>query len=133
MCKGLSADERNRLFGALSVVQALSSQIAGPSLFALVYMNTVATFPSAIFFVAVGLVAFACILLTFVRIPDHKNSVGTPSPASEDEESRSAYADSRSTSPMPDLGREVTLVELGSEEDVNAVRGRKGRVEGENA
>ncbi|KAI5899598.1 MFS general substrate transporter [Schizophyllum commune H4-8] len=125
--------EAGKLFGALSVVQALSSQIAGPSLFALVYMNTVATFPSAIFFVAVGLVAFACILLIFVRIPDHKNSVGTPSPASEDEESRSAYADSRSTSPMPDLGREVTLVELGSEEDLNAVRGRKGQVGGETA
>ncbi|TRM62597.1 hypothetical protein BD626DRAFT_569746 [Schizophyllum amplum] len=39
--------EAGKLFGAISVVQALSSQIAGPSMFALVYMNTVATFPAA--------------------------------------------------------------------------------------
>ncbi|KAL1742393.1 major facilitator superfamily domain-containing protein, partial [Schizophyllum fasciatum] len=55
--------EAGKLFGALSVVQALSSQILGPSMFALVYMNTVATFPNAIFLLAVGLVASACLFL----------------------------------------------------------------------
>ncbi|KAJ3573787.1 hypothetical protein NP233_g2219 [Leucocoprinus birnbaumii] len=42
--------ESGRLFGALSVLQALGSQILGPSLYGFVYVKTVATYPMMIFF-----------------------------------------------------------------------------------
>ncbi|KDR68702.1 hypothetical protein GALMADRAFT_256506 [Galerina marginata CBS 339.88] len=61
--------EIGRLFGALSVIQALCSQILGPSLFGLVYMKTVATYPRTIFFVAVAAVTVSFFLLSFVRLP----------------------------------------------------------------
>lgn len=58
--------ESGRLFGALSVIQALSSQIVGPALFGFVYMATVASIPSAIFglsalFLTVSFV-FSCLV-----------------------------------------------------------------------
>lgn len=61
--------ESGKLFGALSVVSALSSQILGPAIYGLVYMKTVATMPRAIFFLSVASVSIPFILLTFVRIP----------------------------------------------------------------
>ncbi|TFK36324.1 major facilitator superfamily domain-containing protein [Crucibulum laeve] len=68
--------ESGRLFGALSVIQALCSQILGPSLYGLVYARTVATFPRAIFFVSVGTITASFILLTFVRLPMYKHGSG---------------------------------------------------------
>jgi hypothetical protein len=90
-CVALAVYKRNggtesgRLFGALSVVQALwsvpnfvghaeidllrSSQIIGPSLFGLVYASTVAWFPQGIFFVSAIslLIAFLCLFI--IRVP----------------------------------------------------------------
>ncbi|EKM82440.1 hypothetical protein AGABI1DRAFT_68063 [Agaricus bisporus var. burnettii JB137-S8] len=70
--------ETGRLFGALSVLQSLGSQILGPSLFAFIYMKTVATYPRTIFFVAVGAVVVSATLLAFVRLPnEHDHSHAT--------------------------------------------------------
>ncbi|PPQ91426.1 hypothetical protein CVT25_014314 [Psilocybe cyanescens] len=61
--------EFGRLFGALSVVQALCSQIIGPALYGFVFINTVNFFPSAIFYVTTFSVSASFILLAFVRLP----------------------------------------------------------------
>ncbi|KAF9246164.1 major facilitator superfamily domain-containing protein [Melanogaster broomeanus] len=58
-----------KLFGALSVIQSLGSQIIGPALYGFVYFNTVATFPAAIMVVSVLTSMLAFVLLAFVRIP----------------------------------------------------------------
>ncbi|KAF9500505.1 MFS general substrate transporter [Pleurotus eryngii] len=63
--------ENGRLYGALSVVQALCSQILGPAIFGFTYVRTVATYPRAIFFLSVAAVFSAFVLLGFVRIPKH--------------------------------------------------------------
>ncbi|TFK72774.1 MFS general substrate transporter [Pluteus cervinus] len=60
--------ESGRLFGALSVLQALGSQIIGPFAYGLVYVNTVATYPRAVFFVTVAAMSFSFILTTFVGL-----------------------------------------------------------------
>jgi MFS family permease len=65
--------EVGRLFGALSVIQALGMQIFGPSLYGLIYVKTVAIFPRAIFFVSVFSVVVAYIFMNLVRLPkDHE-------------------------------------------------------------
>ena len=85
--------EIGRLFGALSVVQALrydclpcilcvtisdglilptSSQILGPAVYGLVYMKTVATYPRTIFWVSVATVTTSFILINFVRLPSER-------------------------------------------------------------
>ncbi|KAJ3819974.1 major facilitator superfamily domain-containing protein [Lentinula raphanica] len=61
--------ENGKLFGALSVVQALSSQIIGPAMYGLVYMKTVAVFPRTIFFVSVGSTVVSFVFLSLVRLP----------------------------------------------------------------
>jgi hypothetical protein len=66
--EGEQGGESGRLFGALSVVQALCSQILGPAMYGLVYMKTAGTFPRAIFFVSVGTVALAGVMLAGVRV-----------------------------------------------------------------
>lgn len=53
--------------------------IVGPSLFGLVYMNLVATFPRSIFVLGFLLVFLSLVLLTFVRVPDTK-SVASKAP-----------------------------------------------------
>ncbi|TFK68620.1 MFS general substrate transporter [Pluteus cervinus] len=57
--------ETGKLFGALSVLQALGSQIIGPFLYGLVYVNTVATYPRAVFYVTVAAMSLSFILTTF--------------------------------------------------------------------
>ncbi|KLO13488.1 MFS general substrate transporter [Schizopora paradoxa] len=57
-----------RLFGALSVVQAMCSQIIGPALFGITYMKTVAVLPKTIFFVSAGCITLSFVCLSFVRI-----------------------------------------------------------------
>ncbi|EJD02383.1 MFS general substrate transporter [Fomitiporia mediterranea MF3/22] len=61
--------ETGRLFGALSVVQAMGQQIFGPALFGLTYMHTVAFFPSAIFWVSTLCVSIGLVFICFVRLP----------------------------------------------------------------
>ncbi|THG94666.1 hypothetical protein EW026_g6843 [Hermanssonia centrifuga] len=60
--------ESGKLFGAMSVVQALSSQILGPALYGMTFMATVETLPTAIFFLSSGAVTIALVCLVFVRL-----------------------------------------------------------------
>ncbi|KAF7338147.1 MFS domain-containing protein [Mycena venus] len=46
--------EAGKLFGGMSVIQALAGQILGPSIYGLIFIKTVATFPKAIFIVSVA-------------------------------------------------------------------------------
>jgi len=62
--------ETGRLFGAMSVLQALSSQIIGPAVFGFTYIGTVAVFPPAIFFLSTGIVLVSFVLLSLVRVSD---------------------------------------------------------------
>ncbi|KAJ3502515.1 hypothetical protein NLJ89_g8854 [Agrocybe chaxingu] len=64
--------ESGRLFGAMSVVQALCSQILGPPMYSFVYMKTVATYPRTIFFVTVFTLCISFFLYAFVRLPSEK-------------------------------------------------------------
>jgi len=68
---GSGEGANGRLFGALSVVQAMSSQIIGPAVFGITYMKTVAVFPKTIFFVSSGCITLAFICLSLVRIDKH--------------------------------------------------------------
>ncbi|KIK57642.1 hypothetical protein GYMLUDRAFT_45806 [Collybiopsis luxurians FD-317 M1] len=65
--------ESGRLFGALSVIQALSSQIIGPALYGLVFVKTVSTFLRTIFFVSVASATISLIFLSLVRLPRRHN------------------------------------------------------------
>jgi MFS family permease len=67
--------EAGRLFGAISVIQALGSQIVGPGLFGFVYYKTVATFPRAIFVLTVVLMIISLILLALVHPPTSEDDV----------------------------------------------------------
>ncbi|KAI0062299.1 hypothetical protein BV25DRAFT_1885581 [Artomyces pyxidatus] len=84
--------ESGKLFGALSVVQALGSQIIGPSLFGLIYVKSVATTPQLMFFALVGVILLSLFFVSFVRLP---NPPANTSGANEDGR----------------VGREETLVE----------------------
>jgi hypothetical protein len=53
-----------------------SSQILGPAMYGLVYMNTVATFPRAIFAVSIAMVTIAFMLLAFVKLPKERRDRG---------------------------------------------------------
>jgi len=61
--------EAGKLFGAISVVQALGSQILGPSLLGFVYYKTVATSPRAIFLLTAVFMVVSLVLLALVRAP----------------------------------------------------------------
>ncbi len=65
-----SAREAGRLFGALSVLTAMSSTFLGPLVFSLVYASTVSVYAPAIFIVAVGMLVISQVWLAFVRLPD---------------------------------------------------------------
>ncbi|KAH9062341.1 MFS general substrate transporter [Lactarius vividus] len=67
--RGGQTSEAGRLFGAMSVIQALGNQILGPSLFGIVYMKTVATFPEAMFYVFMAVVLLSLSFLFLVQIP----------------------------------------------------------------
>jgi len=61
--------ESGKLFGAMSVMQSLCSQIIGPALFGVTFLKSVRTFPTAIFFLAAAAVMLSFIVLLFVRLP----------------------------------------------------------------
>lgn len=61
--------DAGKLFGAIGMLGALSTQVIGPSLFGLTYMATVATFPKAIFVVGAVALLSAFVALSFVRLP----------------------------------------------------------------
>lgn len=66
--------ETGKLFGALSVVQALCSSTLGPAMFGFVYMQTVATYPQTIFFLVVAVLTAALMFLVLVRLPDESST-----------------------------------------------------------
>ncbi|KAF5358151.1 hypothetical protein D9756_001317 [Leucocoprinus leucothites] len=100
--------ESGKLFGALSVLQALGSQILGPSLYGFVYVKTVATYPRTIFFVSVITFVISSLLLACVRLPKTpfpntaKAVNAEADPEEPDAESRGMNAG----------GRDSTLVEV---------------------
>ncbi|KAJ7097761.1 major facilitator superfamily domain-containing protein [Mycena belliarum] len=101
--------ESGKLFGALSVLQALCGQILGPAIYGLVYIKTLATFPQAIFMVSLTSVIISSICLSLVRLPTDVRT------------------DVEEVSHIPDHGvRDATLVDvdLPGETD-GALRGRK--------
>jgi len=57
------------LFGAFSVLQAVGQMILGPMIFGLVYSETVAQFPKAVFAVAAALVVFSLTVVLCVQNP----------------------------------------------------------------
>lgn len=79
------ASETGRLFGALSVLQSLTSQIIGPSLFGAVFVNTIGIAPRAIFWTSAACVGVSLLALSMVRL-----NVGAERAREEerDEESR---------------------------------------------
>ncbi|GAA5882021.1 hypothetical protein JCM1840_000403 [Sporobolomyces johnsonii] len=60
--------DAGRLFASLSVVQSLASQVVGPVVFGLTFMNTVGSTPEAIFWLAGGLCAVSGAALCSVRL-----------------------------------------------------------------
>ncbi|KAI8969873.1 MFS general substrate transporter [Trametes punicea] len=62
-------DDTGKLFGAFSVLQAVGQMILGPALFGLIYTQTVAKFPRAIFAVAGGILLVSLAVLCLLR-PD---------------------------------------------------------------
>ncbi|KAI9453161.1 MFS general substrate transporter [Lactarius psammicola] len=75
--RGGETSEAGRLFGAMSVIQALGNQIIGPSLFGIVYMKTVATFPEAMFYVFMAVVLLSLSFLFLVKIPPESKRTTT--------------------------------------------------------
>ncbi|CAE6424241.1 unnamed protein product [Rhizoctonia solani] len=62
------SSESGTLFGALSVLQAVSSQIIGPSLFGLVFVNTIGSAPRAIFWASACCILISLFSLGMVRL-----------------------------------------------------------------
>ncbi|KAI0326045.1 hypothetical protein GY45DRAFT_161821 [Cubamyces sp. BRFM 1775] len=67
--QGRGEDDTGKLFGAFSVLQAIGQMILGPILFGIIYTQTVANFPKAIFAVAAGILLVSLAVLCLVR-PD---------------------------------------------------------------
>jgi len=62
-------EQTGALFGGLAVLQAVGQTILGPMLFGLIYSETVAVFPKAIFVVGAGIIGFALTIMLCVRNP----------------------------------------------------------------
>ncbi|KAI1794596.1 major facilitator superfamily domain-containing protein [Ganoderma leucocontextum] len=112
--------DSGKLFGAMSVVQSLSSGVLGPFVYGLTYMKTVGTFPKAIFVLGGGAVTTSFLLLQLVRLPKDA-AVGRSAEDVDLEERLLAEP------PIPGIEREDTLV--GPSEPLiiveDEVRGRK--------
>lgn len=63
--------DTGKLFGAISVVQALGQQILGPALFGITFIKTVASYPGTIFWLAFTCVTLALLCMCLVRLPPH--------------------------------------------------------------
>ncbi|KAH8106787.1 MFS general substrate transporter [Cristinia sonorae] len=61
--------ESGKLLGALGVLQIVSSQVLGPAIFGLVFVKTIATMPTAIFFLSSAVIALSFIFSLCVRLP----------------------------------------------------------------
>lgn len=92
------------------------SQIIGPALFGVTFVNTVSVFPAAIFVLSAVATLVALVFFAFVRIP--KNVTADP-------EERISRADGLPPG-RPRVDRERTLVEAADESTSLLNRGRKG-------
>jgi len=61
--------ETGSLFGALSLLQVISSQILAPFIYGFVYVRTVAIYPPMIFFVFTAALSTSFCILGLIRIP----------------------------------------------------------------
>jgi hypothetical protein len=93
--RGGLPSEAGRLFGAMSVIQTVGyappnifcevgcdvdrvlcrNQVVGPSLFGIIYLKTVSTFPETIFYVCAAVVLLSLFFLFLVRIPPYRGVV----------------------------------------------------------
>ncbi|KAJ7063503.1 major facilitator superfamily domain-containing protein [Mycena amicta] len=93
--KNNGRNEAGKLFGALSVLQSLGGQILGPSIYGLVFIKTVGSFPKAIFLVSLGSIIVSFICVSLVRLP------------------RDVQLDAEDISDIPEhSAREATLVDI---------------------
>jgi hypothetical protein len=51
------------------------NQVVGPSLFGIIYMKTVSTYPETIFYVSVAIVLLSLFSLFLVRIPPYRGVI----------------------------------------------------------
>jgi hypothetical protein len=51
------------------------NQVVGPSLFGIIYIKTVSTFPETIFYVCVAIVLLSLFFLFLVRIPPYRGAI----------------------------------------------------------
>ncbi|KAF8311588.1 MFS general substrate transporter [Clavulina sp. PMI_390] len=63
--------DSGKLFGALGVLNALSTQVTGPTIAGAIYMSTVKVFPKAIFIGALVGLFSALAAISLVRLPRH--------------------------------------------------------------
>lgn len=88
--------ETGKLFGALSLIQAISSQILAPFIYGIVYVNTVAIYPRMVFFVSVAALSTSYCLLSLVRLPKdneyHRQSLADLEEPESNEESSTSRA-----------------------------------------
>jgi hypothetical protein len=95
--RGGLPSEAGRLFGAMSVIQTVGyappnfsckvgcdvdcvlyrNQVVGPSLFGIIYIKTVSTFPETIFHVCVAIALLSLFFLFLVRIPPYRGVIDT--------------------------------------------------------
>ncbi len=60
------------------------NQVVGPTLFGIVYIKTVATFPEAIFYVIIAVVLLSLFFLFLIQIPPDRDVVDAESEAPAD-------------------------------------------------
>jgi len=65
---GSSAKNFGQLFGALGVVQALASQVIGPTLFGTIFVASIESYPKAIFVTGGCIVTLGLLVLSFIRV-----------------------------------------------------------------
>jgi len=61
--------ETGRLFGAISLIEAISSQILAPFIYGFVFVKTVAICPRMVFFVSFAALSTSFCLLSIIRLP----------------------------------------------------------------
>jgi MFS family permease len=66
---GCSASEAGTLFGAMSIAQALATQVVGPAVFGALFSATVDVLPQAIFILGSFLILCSAIMMGLVRFP----------------------------------------------------------------
>jgi hypothetical protein len=88
--------EIGRLFGALSLIQVISSQILAPFVYGFVYVRTVAIYPPMVFFVFAVAISISFGILSFIRIPKgdeyHRQYLADLEESESNEESSSSRA-----------------------------------------